>query len=401
MAGSASTESQPFHNLVTLNQPLGIPASPLMPYHINAPPLSQVSYANLIDLPMAPLPLTYGLSYPVNPLIGQGLIKREAEPDTSYTYKSKVDNPADGTKYEFDVQVDRNGHGQSHQQIELQRTVGSAMDNYLMEQNLKDHRRMEQMTREQNAMDQRRMEQMIRQQNMMNQMMQRDSMTNQRMRSQMIRDQDKMDSRMYSEMGRMELMNQRNQNNMRQRNKNMRQRNENMRQTSRMDMMSEHNRMLAKREAKPSFEYAVAAGHPAEYHIKTMYNNDKGMMNQRMIYSGMQMMDSNMLNQRENTLSRHSQRMMKRGADASVAYAISVGHPTEQSRQMTKPITYLMPYVDYSFVRTMVQGHPDGGVSYQGPSLTMPYPMTPINMITGSRVVVQKEGQGYAVHTMV
>jgi len=125
------------------------------------------------------------------------------------------------------------------------------------------------------------------------------------------------------------------------------------------------------------------------------------MMNQRMIYSGMQMMDSNMLNQRENTLSRHSQRMMKRGADASVAYAISVGHPTEQSRQMTKPITYLMPYVDYSFVRTMVQGHPDGGVSYQGPSLTMPYPMTPINMITGSRVVVQKEGQGYAVHTMV
>merc|ERR1712108_91057 len=85
-----------------------------------------------------------------------------------------------------------------------------------------------------------------------------------------------------------------------------------------------------------------------------------------------------------------SPRNVKREADGSLAHTVSVSHPSEQSRPVNQHITYQMPYVNYSLMRTMLQGHPDGGVSYLGPSLTMPYPMTPVNMRAGSRVVVQK-----------
>merc|ERR1711974_514671 len=126
-------------------------------------------------------------------------------------------------------------------------------------------------------------------------------------------------------------------------------------------------------------------------------------MEQRMVNAGMRQMDGNLLSQRDNMRIRDNQmqspRNVKREADGSLAYTVSVSHSSEQSRPVNQHITYQMPYVNYSLMRTMLQGRPDGGVSFLGPSLTMPYPMTPVNMRAGSRVVVQKDGQGYAVQT--
>merc|ERR1712055_670092 len=238
MTGSASAESQ---HMVSFSQPLAIPANPLSPYSVYSPPLHPVSYANLqvpLKVPQVPLQveplsykvplvtevpqpverMTYRLDHPLNTLLGHRLIKREAEPETSYVIKSKVDNPQDGTKYALDVQVVKNGHGHSHQQIERQGAVVPLRDNYLMDLNVNDQRRrdqirraqnvMEQMMRERNdqgqmdqmsQMDQRQMDQMENRQ--MGRMMHHDRLNNQR-----IRDQERMDSRMYSRMGQMNQM---------------------------------------------------------------------------------------------------------------------------------------------------------------------------------------------------
>merc|ERR1712168_184698 len=470
MAGSDSAESQ---HMVSFSQPLAIPANPLTPYSVYSPPLHPVSYANLqvpLKVPQVPLQveplsykvplvtevpqpverMTYRLDHPLNTLLGHRLIKREAEPETSYVIKSKVDNPQDGTKYALDVQVDKNGHGHSHQQIERQGAVVPLRDNYLMDLNVNDQRRrdqirraqnvLEQMMRERNAqgqMDQmRQMDQRQMENRQMGRMMHHDRLNNQR-----IRDQERMDSRMYSRMGQMNQMGQKSQmenGRMEQRN----QKNQNaLRQISRMEMQMQSQRMT-KREAEPSFEYNVAAEHPSaqtEYRMgqdmvnrmyenkigvmdqrmsnqmmmeqdkmdsmrySTMGQNTMGMMEQRMVNAGMRQMDGNLLSQRDNMMIRDNQmqspRNVKREADGSLAYTVSVSHPSEQSRPVNQHITYQMPYVNYSLMRTMLQGHPDGSVSYFGPSLTMPYPMTPVTMRAGSRVVVQKDGQGYAVQT--
>merc|ERR1712029_804033 len=450
MTGSASAESQ---HMVSFSQPLAIPANPLTSYSVFSPPLHPVSFGNLqvpLKVPQVPLPverMTYRLEHPLNTLLDHRFIKREAEPETSYVIKSKVDNPEDGTKYALDVQVDKNGHGHSHQQIERQGAVVPLRDNYLMDLNVNDQRRRDQIRRAQNVleqmmrerndqgqmdqmrqMDQRQMDQMENRQ--MGRTMHRDRLSNQR-----IRDQEQMDSRMYSRMGqksqmengRMEQRKQRNQNG--------------MRQISRMEMQMQSRRMT-KREAEPSFEYNIAAEHPSaqtEYGMghdmvnrvyqnkmgvmdqrmsnqmmidqdkiesmrySTMGQNTMGMMEQRMVNAGMKQMDRNLLSQMDNMMIRDNQmqspRIVKREADGSLAYTVSISHPSEQLPHENQHITYQMPYVNYSLMRTMLQGHPDGGVSYLGPSLTMPYPMTPVNMKAGSRVVVQKDGQGYAVQT--
>merc|ERR1719228_2566622 len=88
--------------------------------------------------------MTYRLEHPLNTLLDHRFIKREAEPETSYVIKSKVDNPQDGTKYALDVQVDKNGYGHSHQQIERQGAVVPLRDNYLMDLNVIDQRQMDQ-----------------------------------------------------------------------------------------------------------------------------------------------------------------------------------------------------------------------------------------------------------------
>merc|ERR1712029_846959 len=460
MTGSASAESQ---HMVSFSQPLAIPANPLTSYSVVSPPLHPVSFGNpqvplqveplsykvplVTEVPLPVERMTYRLEHPLNTLLDHRFIKREAEPETSYVIKSKVDNPEDGTKYALDVQVDKNGHGHSHQQIERQGAVVPLRDNYLMDLNVNDQRRRDQIRRAQNVleqmmrerndqgqmdqmrqMDQRQMYQMENRQ--MGRTMHRDRLSNQR-----IRDQEQMDSRMYSRMGqksqmengRMEQRKQRNQNG--------------MRQISRMEMQMQSRRMT-KREAEPSFEYNIAAEHPSaqtEYGMghdmvnrvyqnkmgvmdqrmsnqmmidqdkiesmrySTMGQNTMGMMEQRMVNAGMKRMDRNLLSQMDNMMIRDNQmqspRIVKREADGSLAYTVSISHPSEQLPHENQHITYQMPYVNYSLMRTMLQGHPDGGVSYLGPSLTMPYPMTPVNMKAGSRVVVQKDGQGYAVQT--
>merc|ERR1712111_309632 len=432
MTGSASAESQ---HMVSFSQPLAIPANPLTSYSVFSPPLHPVSFGNLqvplkveplsYKVPLVtevPLPverMTYRLEHPLNTLLDHRFIKREAEPETSYVIKSKVDNPEDGTKYALDVQVDKNGHGHSHQQIERQGAVVPLRDNYLMDLNVNDQRRRDQIRRAQNVM-----EQMMRERNDQGQMDQMSQM-DQRQMDQI--ENRQMDQKSQMENGRMEQRNQRNQNG--------------IRQINRMEMQMQSRRMT-KREAEPSFEYNVAAEHPSaqtEYGMghdmvnrvyqdkmvvmdqrmsnqmmmdqdkidsmrySTMGQNTMDMMEQRMVNAGMRQMDSNLLSQRENMMIRdnhmQSPRIVKREADGSLAYIVLVSHPSEQSRHENQHITYQMPYVNYSLKRTMLQGHPDGGVSYLGPSLTMPYPMTPVNMKAGSRVVVQKDGQGYAVQT--
>merc|ERR1712108_67372 len=425
MAGSASAESQ---HMVSFSQPLAIPANPLTPYSVYSPPLHPVSYANLqvpLKVPQVPLQveplsykvplitevplpverMTYRLDHPLNTLLGHRLIKREAEPETSYVIKSKVDNPQDGTKYALDVQVDKNGHGHSHQQVERQGAVVPLRDNYLMDLNVNDQRRRDQIRRAQNVleqmmrerndqgqmdqmrqMDQRQMDQMENRQ--MGRMMHHDRLNNHR-----IRDQERMDSRMYSRMGQMNQMGQKSQmenGRMEQRN----QKNQNaLRQISRMEMQMQSQRMT-KREAEPSFEYNVAAEHPSaqtEYRMgqdmvnrmyenkigvmdqrmsnqmmmeqdkmdsmrySTMGQNTMGMMEQRMVNAGMRQMDGNLLSQRDNMMIRDNQmqspRNVKREADGSLAYTVSVSHPSEQSRPVNQHITYQMPYVNYSLMR--------------------------------------------------
>merc|ERR1711936_404686 len=221
MAGSASAESQ---HMVSFSQPLAIPANPLTPYSVYSPPLHPVSFGNLqvpqVPLqveplsyklplvPKVPLPverMTYRLEHPLNTLLGHRFIKREAEPETSYVIKSKVDNPEDGTKYALDVQIDKNGHGHSHQQIERQGAVAPLRDNYLMDLNVNDQRRRDQIRR----MDQRQMNQMENRQ--MDQRQMGRTMHRDRLSNQIIRDQKGMDSRMYSRIGQMNQMGQKSQ----------------------------------------------------------------------------------------------------------------------------------------------------------------------------------------------
>merc|ERR1712111_71252 len=102
LAGSASADPQLIQNLVAFKQQTDIP---LIPYQVASLPLNPISYTNLFDYRMDPA--TYTIGYPT--LINQGLIKREAEPETPYAYESKVENPEDGSKYQFDVRVEQDG----------------------------------------------------------------------------------------------------------------------------------------------------------------------------------------------------------------------------------------------------------------------------------------------------
>merc|ERR1712029_94577 len=194
LAGSASADPQLIQNLVAFKQQTDIP---LIPYQVASLPLNPISYTNLFDYRMDPA--TYTIGYPT--LINQGLIKREAEPETPYAYESKVENPEDGSKYQFDVRVDKDGNGRSHQRVEQQDKTPVVRDSYLMdqrmiEQNRMDRMRMDQMKQqviEKNLQGLRQMDQALKEQNRLDQ-----TRMGQRMGNQMMRNQDQMDSRMYS-----------------------------------------------------------------------------------------------------------------------------------------------------------------------------------------------------------
>merc|ERR1711951_254139 len=102
-----------------------------------------------------------------------------------------------------------------------------------------------------------------------------------------------------------------------------------------MNRMTEHNQMqsrrMIKREADPSFQYTIAAGHPASQSQYRMLPNIRdqvygnGLMNQRMAQG------SNRMRMKGNQMQSHG--MIKREADSF----IPLGFPT----------SHLVPYAGY------------------------------------------------------
>merc|ERR1712088_483905 len=146
-------------------------------------PVNPISYTNVFDYSS---PLVYHL------------IKREAEPDTPYVFKTEVVNPEDGSEYRSEVQVDRNGNGRSYQRVEQREgmQMNNLMDRLMDQMNPVNNY---QVNRDHLRMDQRQMDQMRMNQRQMDQgqldLMRMDQMN----RGQMRMDQQRqMDSRMYS-----------------------------------------------------------------------------------------------------------------------------------------------------------------------------------------------------------
>merc|ERR1712088_834621 len=211
-------------------------------------PVNPISYTNVFDYSS---PLVYHL------------IKREAEPDTPYVFKTEVVNPEDGSEYRSEVQVDRNGNGRSYQRVEQREgmQMNNLMDRLMDQMNPvnnyqvnRDHLRMDQRQVDQMRMDQRQMD-----------LMRMDQMN----RGQMRMDQQRqMDSRMYSlESNRMmdrDIMNPRMSGNMMNMDSQMaNQMNMNNRRNNQVMMGSVARRMM-KREANisPAFTYTIMTEHP-------------------------------------------------------------------------------------------------------------------------------------------
>merc|ERR1711962_393168 len=361
LAGSASADPQYIQNLVSYKHPAGMP---LVPYSLSALPLNPISYTNIIHptIPSAIIPTTF---------INQGIIKREAEPETPYAYGSKVVNLKDGSKYEFDVKVDKNGDGKSHQRVEQHDNTPVARDDYLMdqrmiEQNRMDRLRMDQMKQqvmEKNLLDMRKSEQMKKEQNRLDQRLMDKNQMDQRQMDQRMMSQNQMDQRMMAR-------NQMSQN--------------------RMDQ-GMTNPMMRSQGQMDSRMYSMVG------------QREMGLMNQRMMDNSRRQMSGNRINQNVQDMEHNqmkSRHIMKReAAGPSFAYTVSTGHPSEQSRHMMQLINYQMPIVDSIPLPSMHLVHPDGGLSYRVPSL-MSYVLRPVNMFTGSRVDVQQDGQGYGFRTV-
>merc|ERR1712212_1189334 len=361
LAGSASADPQYIQNLVSYKHPAGIP---LVPYSLSALPLNPISYTNIIHptIPSAIIPTTF---------IHQGIIKREAEPETPYAYGSKVVNLKDGSKYEFDVKVDKNGDGKSHQRVEQHDNTPVARDNYLMDQrmiqqNRMDRLRMDQMKQqvmEKNLLGMRKSEQMKKEQNRLDHRLMYQNQMDQRQTDQRMISQNQMDQRMMAR-------NQMSQNRMDQR--------------MTKPMMRSQGQMN-------SLMYSMVG------------RREMGLMNQRMMDNSRRQMSGNRISQNVQDMEHNqmkSRHMMKReAAGPSFAYTVSTGHPSEQSRHMMQLINYQMPIVDSIPLPSMHLVHPDGGLSYRVPSL-MSYVLRPVNMFTGSRVDVQQDGQGYGFRTV-
>merc|ERR1711963_1323294 len=151
LAGSVSADSQHILNRISFDQLAGM-TSPLIPagpaYSMYPSPINPISYTNVSDYSS---PLVYHL------------IKREAEPDTPYVFKTEVVNPEDGSEYRFEVQVDRNGNGRSYQRVEQKEgmQMNNLMDRLMDQMNPVNNY---QLNRDQLRMDQRQMDQMSRDQ---------------------------------------------------------------------------------------------------------------------------------------------------------------------------------------------------------------------------------------------
>merc|ERR1712055_1231876 len=137
LASSANADPQLFSNLVNLDQTVRHPGL-IQPY--NVVPLNHVSYAHTVNAPhpLGPV-MTSVPSYSVAALPNHHFIKREAEPETPYEIKSKVENPADGSEQEVQIKVDAFGKGKSFQRVKQKDQPEVMRDNYILE-----HRRMAQ-----------------------------------------------------------------------------------------------------------------------------------------------------------------------------------------------------------------------------------------------------------------
>jgi len=139
LASSANADPQMISNVVNLDQPIGQRAF-IRPY--NVLPFNHISYTNSFGYTNT-LPLTtYGRpsvhTYRVATIPANHFFKREAELESPYDIKTKVDNPVDGSKHEVQIQVDRSGKGQSFQRVE-QNDQHNMRNDYIM-----DHRSMAQ-----------------------------------------------------------------------------------------------------------------------------------------------------------------------------------------------------------------------------------------------------------------
>merc|ERR1711962_569258 len=302
LAGSVSADSQHILNRISFDQ-LTSMTSPLIPagpaYNMYPSPINPISYTNVLDYSS---PLVYHL------------IKREAEPDTPYVFKTEVVNPEDGSEYRSEVQVDRNGNGRSYQRVEQKEgmQMNNLMDRLMDQMNPvnnyqlnRDHLRMDQRQMDQMRMNQRQMDQMSRDQMRMAQvnrdqmrmdqrqmdMMRMDQMN----RGQMRMDQQRqMDSRVYSmESNRMmdrDMMNCRLCGNMMNMDSQMANQ-MNMNNHRNNQVMMGAGRRMMKREANisPAFTYTIMTEHPSEMRKAEEQLRSTGRMSYR-IPSSMRMM---------------------------------------------------------------------------------------------------------------
>merc|ERR1711962_1280857 len=255
LAGSVSADSQHILNRISYDQLTGM-TSPLIPagpaYNMYPSPINPISYTNVLDYSS---PLVYHL------------IKREAEPDTPYVFKTEVVNPEDGSEYRSEVQVDRNGNGRSYQRVEQKEgmQMNNLMDRLMDQMNPVNNY---QLNRDHLRMDQRQMDQMRMNQRQMDQrqmdMMRMDQMN----RGQMRMDQQRqMDSRVYSmESNRMmdrDMMNRRMSGNMMNMDSQMANQ-MNMNNHRNNQVMMGAGRRMMKREANisPAFTYTIMTEPP-------------------------------------------------------------------------------------------------------------------------------------------
>merc|ERR1711962_100009 len=326
----------------------------------------------------------FSYSYQLAPTVGYSnvlqLIKREADPESPYAYEAKVVNPADGSKYQFDVEVDQFGDGKSHQRVEQHDNTPVTRDNYLMDQAMIEQNRMDRMRMD--RMRQRVMEQNLNEQRRAEPMMLEKERQDQRLMYQNQIDQSQM------------AQGQMNQRQMSQNQMNQRQMSQNQMDQSRM-----HQNQMGHRMANPMMRIGNQ-NDPRMY--SRMEQDQMDMVNRRMLNDNRRQTGGNRMMRNNNVIERgqmQSGRMMKREAGPSFSYTVSTGHPSEQSLRMIDTINYLMPIVDSISLQSLHQVHPDGGVFYRLPSLMMTYTMRPASMMFGSAVDVQQGGQSYGFRT--
>merc|ERR1712168_639052 len=296
----------------------------------------------------------FSYSYQLEPTVGYSnviqLIKREADPESPYAYEAKVVNPGDGSKYQFDVEVDQFGDGKSHQRVEQHDNTPVARDNYLMDQAMIEQNRMDRL-----RMD--RMRQRVMEQNL----------NEQRRAEPMMLENERQDQRQMSQ--------------------------------NQMDQSRMHQNQMGHRMANPM----MRIGNQNDARMYSRMEQDKmDMVNRRMLNDNRRQTSGNRMMRNDNVIEggqMQSGRMMKREAGPSFSYTVSTGHPSEQSLRMIDTINYLMPIVDSIPLQSLHQVHPDGGVSYRLPSLMMTYTMRPASMMVGSAVDVQQGGQSYGFRT--